>query len=269
MTDGAWLYILRCSDGSYYVGTARGSLESRIAQHNAGAFQGCTASRRPVELIFSQWSDRITDAIALSAIPEAADRGAPRHFAGKADNPISQILQNADIGWTASRGPITATGAQDVLSLATPLTGTLNVTGSLTSKATGAIGDALGGLLGNNVAKQIGGVNIKALNANAEIKGNVTITARPKLAVSWHIEPNLAAQVDLGDTSLSLAGARVNVPSQVKPLIDKTVADQITALAERIRNDPSLERNARAQWAKACRSIPLQGTGAASSLPAL
>src|SRR5436190_23558144 len=63
MTDGAWLYILRCSDGSHYVGTARGSLESRIAQHNAGAFQGYTASRRPVELIFSQWFDRITDAI--------------------------------------------------------------------------------------------------------------------------------------------------------------------------------------------------------------
>ena len=63
MTDGAWLYILRCSDGSYYVGTARGLLESRIAQHNAGAFQGYTASRRPVELIFSQWFDRITDTI--------------------------------------------------------------------------------------------------------------------------------------------------------------------------------------------------------------
>jgi putative endonuclease len=63
MTDGAWLYILRCSDGSYYVGTARGSLESRVAQHNAGGFQGYTASRRPVELIFSQWFDRITDAI--------------------------------------------------------------------------------------------------------------------------------------------------------------------------------------------------------------
>src|ERR1700720_857805 len=208
-------------------------------------------------------------AIALSAIREAADRGAPRSFAGKADNPVSQILQNADIGWTASRGPITATGAQDMLSLATPLTGTLNVTGSLTSKATGAIGDALGGLLGNNVAKQIGGVNIKALNANAEIKGNVTITARPKLAATWHIEPNLAAQVTLGDTSLSLAGARINVPAQVKPLIDKTVADQLTAVAARIRNDRAFEQNAREQWAKACRSIPLQGSGAASSLPPL
>src|SRR5947208_6556048 len=184
-------------------------------------------------------------AIALSAIRDAADRSAPRTFAGKADNPISQILQNADIGWTASRGPISATGAQDVLSLATPLTGTLNVTGSLSAKATGAVGDALGGLLGGNVAKQIGSVNIKNLNASAEIKGNVVITARPKIATNWRIEPNLAAQVNLGDTSLSVAGARVNVPAQVKPLIDKNVAEQIALVQARMRNDPAFEQNAR------------------------
>jgi uncharacterized protein DUF4403 len=208
-------------------------------------------------------------AIALSAIRDAADRGAPSSFAGKADNPVSQILENADIGWTASRGPITATGAQDVLSLATPLTGTLNVTGSLSAKATGAVGDALGSLIGGDLGKKIGSVNIKNLNASAEIKGNVSITARPKLAAAWRIEPNLAAQVNLGDTSLSVAGARVNVPAQVKPLIDKTVADQLAAAQARIRNDPAFEQNARVQWAKICRSIPLQGPGASSSLPAL
>jgi hypothetical protein len=208
-------------------------------------------------------------AITLTAIRDAADRGAPRTFAGKADNPVSQVLQNADIGWTASRGPITATGAQDVLSLATPLTGNLNVTGSLSSKATGAVGDAIGGLLGANVAKQIGSVNIKSLNASAEIRGNVTFTSRPRLAAAWHLEPNLAAQVTLGDTSLSVAGARVNVPAQVKPLIEKTVADQVTAVETRIRNDGAFERSARLQWAKACRSIPLQGTGSGSTLPAL
>src|SRR5689334_23824631 len=63
MLEGAWLYILRCSDGSYYVGTTRSSLELRIAQHNAGTFGGYTNSRRPVELVFSEWFDRITDAI--------------------------------------------------------------------------------------------------------------------------------------------------------------------------------------------------------------
>ena len=210
-----------------------------------------------------------TVAVSIPAIRDAADRGAPRTFAGKADNPVSQILQNADIGWTASRGPIAAAGAQDVLSLTTPLTGKLNVTGSLSSKAKGAVGDALGGLLGGNVAKQIGSVNIKALNASAEIKGTIAITSRPKLAAAWRIEPNLAGQVTLSDSSLTVAGAHVNVPAQVKPLIDKNVADQLAAAGARIHNDPAFERNARLQWAKACRSIPLQGTSASSSLPAL
>src|SRR6478672_2150950 len=195
--------------------------------------------------------------ISLSAIRDAADRAAPRNFTGKSDNPMSQVLQNADIGWTASRGAVTATGTQEVLSLATPLNGTLNITGSLASKATGAVGNALGALLGDKASKQIGSINIKELNAHAEIKGTVIITSRPKLAAAWHFEPNLAAQVNLGDTTLTVAGARVNVPAQVKPLIDKTVGEQMETVAARIRNDPALEQNARAQWAKACRSIPL------------
>ena len=44
--------------------------------------------------------------ISLSAIRDAAERSAQKTFSGKADNPVSQVLQNADIGWTASRGPI-------------------------------------------------------------------------------------------------------------------------------------------------------------------
>ena len=189
--------------------------------------------------------------VALSAIRDAAERGAPKTFGGKADNPVQQILQNADIGWTASRGPIAATGAQDVLTLTTPINGTLKVTGSLSDKATGAVTNALGSLLGGNVARQIGSVNIKNVNANADIKGSVTLTARPKLGASWRIEPNLQAQVNLGDTSLSAAGVRISVPAQVKPVIDKAVADQISVVEARLRNDPVFQNSAREQWAKA------------------
>src|SRR4051812_7336037 len=64
MSDGAYLYILRCADDSYYTGTARSGLEQRVAEHNAGTYGGYTAQRRPVTLVFSQWFDRITDAIA-------------------------------------------------------------------------------------------------------------------------------------------------------------------------------------------------------------
>jgi hypothetical protein len=206
-------------------------------------------------------------AITLAAIRDAADRGTPRNFAGKAANPAEQILQNADINWAAARGPISAAGAGGVLTLATPLTGTLNITGSLSSKVTGTVGDVLGGLLGANAAKQIGSINIKNINASAEIKGNVAMTARPQLATNWRLEPNLTAQVDLSDTSLTVAGARVSVPAQMKPVIDKAVNDQLAGVEARLRNDPALENNARAQWTKLCRSIPLQG--AASSLQPL
>jgi putative endonuclease len=61
--EGAFLYILRCADGSYYVGTTRTTLEIRIAQHDSGALGGYTATRRPVMLVYSQWFERITDAI--------------------------------------------------------------------------------------------------------------------------------------------------------------------------------------------------------------
>ena len=60
----AYLYILCCADGAYYVGTTRGSLESRIAEHNRGVFDGYTALRRPVALVFSQHFDRVEDAIS-------------------------------------------------------------------------------------------------------------------------------------------------------------------------------------------------------------
>lgn len=61
----AILYSLRCADGLYYVGTTRGSIELRAAQHNEGTFDGFTALRRPVTLVFQQERQRITDAIAL------------------------------------------------------------------------------------------------------------------------------------------------------------------------------------------------------------
>ena len=63
MNEGAYLYIVRCSDGSLYIGITRTTLEMRIAQHNDGTFEGYTRSRRPVVLVFSQWFDRITEAI--------------------------------------------------------------------------------------------------------------------------------------------------------------------------------------------------------------
>ena len=61
----ATVYILRCADGHYYVGSTRGSLERRVAQHDAGIYGGYTFSRRPVAMMFHQEFANITDAIAM------------------------------------------------------------------------------------------------------------------------------------------------------------------------------------------------------------
>jgi putative endonuclease len=62
----AFVYILQCCDDSYYVGSAvGGDLAKRIAEYQSGVFPGYTYSRRPVELVWSEHFDRITDSIAV------------------------------------------------------------------------------------------------------------------------------------------------------------------------------------------------------------
>ncbi len=58
------VYMLRCSDGSYYVGSTKQDVDARVWEHNNLAIDGYTARRRPVELVFSEGYDLIIDAIA-------------------------------------------------------------------------------------------------------------------------------------------------------------------------------------------------------------
>ena len=62
---GAHVYMLRCADGSYYVGSARLGLDRRVSEHNHGTFGGYTSKRLPVELVWAEHFLDITDAIAV------------------------------------------------------------------------------------------------------------------------------------------------------------------------------------------------------------
>ena len=55
--------MLRCSDGSYYVGHTD-ELERRIPQHQAGEIEGYTQERRPVDLVWSQETATREEALA-------------------------------------------------------------------------------------------------------------------------------------------------------------------------------------------------------------
>ena len=66
LLEGAFVYILRCSDGAYDVGSYRGDdLNVRVAEHNFGhRKKAWTYRRRPVELVWSEHFARFTDAVA-------------------------------------------------------------------------------------------------------------------------------------------------------------------------------------------------------------
>jgi putative endonuclease len=61
MSD-AWVYMLRCSDGSLYTGWTN-DMARRLATHSAGKASRYTASRLPVELAFAQAMDDRGDAM--------------------------------------------------------------------------------------------------------------------------------------------------------------------------------------------------------------
>ena len=48
-----FVYILRCSDGSYHTGETD-ELAKRLAAHQRGETGGYTAGRRPLTLVFSE-----------------------------------------------------------------------------------------------------------------------------------------------------------------------------------------------------------------------
>ncbi len=95
MHQPTYLYILRCREGAYYIGTTRGPLDRRIAEHDAGLGGDFTKRRRPVELVFAEdfadpndaaarerqlkgWSRRKKEALiegAVDRLPDLSRKG--------------------------------------------------------------------------------------------------------------------------------------------------------------------------------------------------
>ena len=55
------MYILRCSDGSYYTGSTR-DLEGRLYEHQNGLGTVFTKKRLPIKLVYCKEFERIDDA---------------------------------------------------------------------------------------------------------------------------------------------------------------------------------------------------------------
>ena len=92
-------YMLRCADGSYYVGHTD-DIDRRMAQHSAGAEIGYTAARQPVELVWVQEFPSREEAKAAEVqIKRWSRRKKEALMAGE----IEQLKQAARKDWAAHR----------------------------------------------------------------------------------------------------------------------------------------------------------------------
>ena len=205
-------------------------------------------------------------AVSLNAIQRSLEASAPRTFSGQGSNPISGILSKADIGMTINRGNMAVNGRAGEMTVLTQLNGSLKITGQLAGAAGNITGGAVGGIaglldgaLGKDVGKVVGGLTGKVLDQNVELRSQVTVRSKPSIVTNWRLNPNLAAQVAVSDSAIQVAGFKINMANEAKPLIERAVNEQVAALETRLRNDPFIERAAREQWVKMCRSIPLGG----------
>lgn len=197
-------------------------------------------------------------AIPLALIRQSLDNTTPRDLVGKNDNPVSSLLSKADIGINISRGSMSVSGKPNEITITTPLNGVLSITGQLATQA-GNLTGTITGLLGQSLGKDVGNLTGKALDQRAEIRGQVIVRSKPGITNNWRLEPNLAAQISLGDSAISLVGIKINMANEARPLIDKAVNEQMANLQNQVRNDPFIEKAAREQWTKMCRAIPLGG----------
>ncbi len=87
-----WTYILKCIDDSYYVGHTE-DLENRIAEHQSGAIKGYTFSRRPVELMWSEYFVERAEALAVEAKIKGWSRAKKEALIAQDRERVSQLAR--------------------------------------------------------------------------------------------------------------------------------------------------------------------------------
>jgi predicted GIY-YIG superfamily endonuclease len=93
-------YMLRCADGSYYLGHTD-DLEKRMAEHHEGGTGGYTESRRPLQLVWSQAFVTREDALAAERQIKKWSRMKKQALADGDFARLSQVAKKRD--WAGYR----------------------------------------------------------------------------------------------------------------------------------------------------------------------
>jgi predicted GIY-YIG superfamily endonuclease len=96
----AWVYILECADGSYYVGSTT-DIERRVSQHQLGEVAAYTRWRLPVRLAWCAQFERIDEAFAFEKRVQGWSR---RKREALMEGRFEALPGLASRSWAARRG---------------------------------------------------------------------------------------------------------------------------------------------------------------------
>lgn len=94
MDHKAYMYVLECRDGSYYIGYTT-DVRRRLAIHNSGKGAKYTRARLPVKLIYAQGFASKEEAMSAEALLKRKKRPQKEEFLSEnQDRNYSVILKN-------------------------------------------------------------------------------------------------------------------------------------------------------------------------------
>jgi putative endonuclease len=86
------MYILECADGSYYTGSTI-DLERRLWQHQNGLGAKHTAKRLPVELVYCEFFEEVSDAFYREKQIQGWSRKKKQALMAGDDNLLHQLAK--------------------------------------------------------------------------------------------------------------------------------------------------------------------------------
>jgi putative endonuclease len=101
-----YMYILLCSDGSYYTGSTK-NLELRLAQHQSGQGANHTRKRLPFKLVYYEVFNRIDEAFYREKQVQGWSRSKKEALIIGAYDRLPELSRN----YTQYKKPLTSTGS--------------------------------------------------------------------------------------------------------------------------------------------------------------
>ena len=205
-------------------------------------------------------------AIAMTAIQDAMER-APRELSGKARDAVrpARLQYGAHLPghtrWICGRRSAGGARPFDLVGRVAALDRAIRASWGWIRRTRGLPGAASRLRSARRVLpRQPGSVGAKRDRPPNRRPRATSNSAGPELLRGWRVVPNLVSQVTIGDASISILGMTINLSNEMKPMLERTINEQVSSLQTQLADSPMVEEAAKKQWAQMCRSISLGAT---------